>query len=261
MKKSEKKPLYVASCSFGKDSIATILLALEHNEPLDRVVFSEVMFDHERGISGEVLEHIDWIYSTAIPKLESMGVKVDVVRAKKDYCRLCCQILKSGKNEGKCYGVQNSKPCYANSDLKIAPIRQYLRKIGKEFDIVQYVGIAVDEPIRLERLRGTNKVSLLEKYGYTEHDAMNKCKEYNLVSPLYSMGYRGGCWFCFNANIERFIHIRKEYPDYWSQLKDLYYKTKSTTFKYNKTLEEIEKEMDAKEGMDKRQLLFNFPSE
>lgn len=77
--------MYIASCSFGKDSIATILLALENNEPLDRVVFSEVMFDHEKGISGEIPEHIEWIYSTAIPKLENMGVKVDVVRAKKDY--------------------------------------------------------------------------------------------------------------------------------------------------------------------------------
>ena len=48
--KTEKPKLYIASCSFGKDSIATILLALEHNEPLDRVVFAEVMFDHERGI-------------------------------------------------------------------------------------------------------------------------------------------------------------------------------------------------------------------
>lgn len=80
-----KQKIYIASCSFGKDSIATILLALENNEPLDRVVFAEVMFDHERGISGEIPEHINWIYNTAIPKLESMGVKVDVVRAEKDY--------------------------------------------------------------------------------------------------------------------------------------------------------------------------------
>lgn len=83
--KTEKPKLHIASCSFGKDSIATILLALEHNEPLDRVVFAEVMFDHEKGISGEIPEHIEWIRATAIPKLESMGVKVDVVRAKKDY--------------------------------------------------------------------------------------------------------------------------------------------------------------------------------
>lgn len=83
--KQPKPKMYIASCSFGKDSIATILLALENNEPLDRVVYSEVMFDHEKGISGEIPEHIEWIYSTAIPKLENMGVKVDVVRAKKDY--------------------------------------------------------------------------------------------------------------------------------------------------------------------------------
>ena len=32
---------YVASCSFGKDSLATILLALMHSEPLDEVVYCE----------------------------------------------------------------------------------------------------------------------------------------------------------------------------------------------------------------------------
>ena len=184
--------MYIASCSFGKDSIATILLALENNEPLDRVVFSEVMFDHEKGISGEVPEHIEWVYNTAIPRLESMGVKVDVVRSKLDYISLCNKILKSGKKVGQKYGHQNCKPCYANSDLKIAPIRSYLSKMGKGYDIVQYVGIAIDEPIRLARLNGTNKVSLLQKYGNTEAMAMAKCNEYNLVSPLYSMGYKGG---------------------------------------------------------------------
>lgn len=88
--------LYIASCSFGKDSIATILLALEHNEPLDRVVFAEVMFDHHRGISGEIPEHISWIYSTAIPKFESMGVKVDVVRARRDYIYFFVNAVRGG---------------------------------------------------------------------------------------------------------------------------------------------------------------------
>lgn len=59
---------YIASCSFGKDSVATVLLALEHNEPLDEVVFAEVMYDHARNMSGEIPEHIDWIRKTAIPK-------------------------------------------------------------------------------------------------------------------------------------------------------------------------------------------------
>lgn len=253
---NEKPKLYIASCSFGKDSIATILLALENNEPLDRVVFAEVMFDHERGISGEIPEHIEWIYNVAIPRLESMGVKVDVVRGKNDYVTLCRRVLKDpkSKNFGRCYGLQNQNPCYANSDCKMQPLKKHFSKYKKDFDIISYVGIAIDEPIRLARLKGTNKISLLAKYGYTEQMAMNKCKKYNLVSPLYSMGHRGGCWFCFNANLERYIHIRKNYPEYWQALRDLYYETDSRWFKYDKTLQQVEKEMDAHELNQKIQL-------
>ena len=47
---------HIASCSFGKDSIATILLAIENNEPLDGAVFSEVMFDLAPNTSSERLE-------------------------------------------------------------------------------------------------------------------------------------------------------------------------------------------------------------
>ena len=59
---------YIASCSFGKDSIATVILAKEHEEPLDEIVYCEVMFDKE--ISGEHPEHRDFIYNVAIPKFK-----------------------------------------------------------------------------------------------------------------------------------------------------------------------------------------------
>lgn len=242
-----KPKLYIASCSFGKDSIATILLALENNEPLDRVVFAEVMFDHKRNITGEIPEAIQWIKEVAIPKLESMGVRVDVVKAKDDYVSVCNRKFKKPKANGTVYyGVQNSKPCYANTYLKLEPIKQYYKKIGKEYDIIQYVGIASDEPQRLKRLEGTNKVSLLAKYGYTEAMSMAKCKEYNLVNPCYSMDIRGGCWFCFNANINRYISVRRNFPEYWQAFRDLYYQTKSKSFVYSRTLEQIEAKMNAK---------------
>lgn len=253
-----KPKIHIASCSFGKDSIATILLALEHNEPLDRVVFAEVMFDHERNISGETPEHIEWVYNTAIPRLESMGVKVDIVKARKDYNSLCSQIIKKGKNAGKIYGVQNCFPCLANGELKVQPIKSYYASIAKGYDITQYIGIAIDEPKRLARLEGTNKVSLLAKYGFTEQMAMEKCKEYDLVSPLYSMVCRGGCWFCYNARIDIYMHIRKNHPEKWGALRELYYKTDSMAFRYNKTLAEVEQEMDAKEWFNDRQLEFNL---
>ena len=248
--------MYIASCSFGKDSIATILLALENNEPLDRVVFSEVMFDHERGISGEIPEHIEWIYNTAIPKLESMGVKVDVVRAKKDYIQLCNTIYKRGNNIGLRYGFQAGGVCFANSELKLQPIHRYYAKLKNNYDIIQYVGIAIDEPKRLKRLEGTNKISLLAKYGYTEKMAMNLCHKYDLVSPYYLYTHRGGCWFCANAKISFFCHIRKLYPKLWGQLHllDKIPDRVHDKFRFGKTLQETEKEMDALEYVKENQL-------
>lgn len=260
--KEEKPKMYIASCSFGKDSMATILLALEHNEPLDGVVFSEVMFDHEKGISGEKPEHIEWIYKVAIPKLESMGVKVDVVRAKTDYKGLFNTAHKIGVNKGLLYGFQSSRICFANSTCKIQPIRSFLADKRKKYDLVEYIGIAIDEPNRLKRLNGVNKISLLAKYNYTEQMAKDKCIEYDLLSPCYQEDYvsngrgRNGCWFCPNSHIRSYCRIRKLYPHLWQELRELdASKNRSHPyFKYGKTLQEVEREMDAYELNEKIQL-------
>ena len=50
------------SWSGGKDSSASIILCHEQGIPLDGVIFSEVMFDLSRNISGENPEHIKWVY-------------------------------------------------------------------------------------------------------------------------------------------------------------------------------------------------------
>lgn len=189
----EKKPLYVASCSFGKDSIATILLALEHNEPLDLVIFSEVMFCHERGISGEYPEHIHWVYDTAIPKLEDMGVKVKVLKDEKDFRSLFFHKATKGKRIGKYLGFPMVGRCLVNSDLKLRPIRRWLKETSKEYNIIQYIGIAADETVRLERIhRHSDRISLLEKYRYTEENAYDLCGRYGLLSPMYQSVNRGG---------------------------------------------------------------------
>ena len=239
--------IHIASCSFGKDSIATILLALEHNEPLDRVVFAEVMFDHEREISGEIPEHIAWIYSTAIPKLESMGVNVDVVKAKKDYKYFFANAVGGGKYKGKLYGFPLGGKCTVNRECKLKPIHDYYKQFDDE--IVQYVGIAIDEPKRLARIKKQgkiDKVSLLAKYGYTEDMAKHKCLEYGLLSPIYG-GTRGGCWFCMNARLKDLAKFKLAHPMLWQELLELG-KTPnlcSYGFKYGKTVQEIDERINA----------------
>ena len=37
-----------------------------------------------------------------------------------------------------------------------------------------------------------NKVSLLEKYGYTEQMAFDLCEKHDLLSPVYGFTHRGG---------------------------------------------------------------------
>lgn len=248
--------MYIASCSFGKDSIATILLALEHNEPLDRVVFSEVMFDQSRNISAEIPEHIEWVYNVAIPKLEQMGVKVDVVRAEKDYVTLVRSIRKKGNHIGKALGFPYGGHCWVNSELKVAPIKKYYTRIAQGYDITQYVGIAIDEPIRLQRLDGTNKVSLLAKYGYTEDMAMQKCVEFDIVSPSYSVCNRGGCWCCMNRTIKAYTKFRRKHPHLWNELRELDKIPNRIIdkFKYGLTLSELETKMDKFELKEKQQL-------
>lgn len=248
-----KPKIHIASCSFGKDSIATILLALENNEPLDRVVFSEVMFDISRGISGEIPEHIEWIYSTAIPKLEQMGVKVDIVRADTDYMYWFHHIP-NGKYKGKKEGFLIGGMCKLNSLCKVRPIKQYYKQFA-DFELVKYIGIATDEPERLKRLRG-GKISLLAKYNYTEQMAMELCRKYNLVSPIYQTGTRGGCWFCPNAKIKSFAELKNNHPHLWQELVELSKESNliSPNFKYGMTLQEVERKMNLIDLNNKLQL-------
>ena len=74
------RPKYVASCSGGKDSVATLLLAAQHNEPLDEAVFSDVIFDNDT--SGEGPEHRDFIYEMCIrDRITSIEVKTAAHRS------------------------------------------------------------------------------------------------------------------------------------------------------------------------------------
>lgn len=238
----EQRPLYIASCSFGKDSIATILLALEHNEPLDRCVFAEVMFDTERNISGEIPEHIEWIYSTAIPKLEAMGVKVDVVRTK-DYMSFFHRRRgerSKPEHRGKKEGFVIGGKCRL-SGQKADAIKRYYRELGTT-EVVQYIGIAIDEPKRLERLEGTNKVSLLAKYNYTEEMARDLAEKNGLLSPIYDTESRGGCWFCPNASNRHFMRIYTKFPHLWNELRIMSKADNlcAQCFKYDKRFGEYE---------------------
>lgn len=190
---------YIACCSGGKDSVATVILAHENNEPLDEIVFAEVMFS--RNISGELPEHIDFINNVLFPKFNEWGYKTKIVRSGETmidwFFHRVENPYKDKSRKGKLTGFPMRYGCVMNAHGKIKAIKKYTSELGEH---IEYVGIAIDEPVRLERSKSKGNISLLEKYGYTEQMAFDLCKQYNLLSPIYEFSKRGGCWFCPNQS-------------------------------------------------------------
>ena len=235
----------IQSWSGGKDSTASIILEHINNLPKSRIMFVEVIFDHKRGISGELPEHIDFVKNIAIPKFESWGYTVDVISDDSDYIQEFYQIVTKSKiaeRNGKYHGFFIGGMCAGNSRLKMRPIHRYYKQYPNANHIV---GIAIDEPKRLERLKN-NEYSLLAKYNYTEQMAYDLCKQYDLLSPIYAHNRRGGCWFCPNQSIDSFANLKEKHPNLWAELEHLS-KVKNTIsghFKYLKTFNEVALEVD-----------------
>ena len=203
---------YICSWSGGKDSTASIILAHLNNEPLDIIVFAEVMFDKRNNVSGENPKHMEFVRNIAKPLFESWGYEVLILRAAKDYLDTFYHVIERPRkhmwHKGMRFGFPANGLCGVKRDCKEKPIKDFYKSLNDEY--IQYVGICADEPKRLESLRkDKSKISLLEKYGYTEDMARNLCREYGLLSPCYQMSKRGGCWFCPNAKLEEHKAIRE----------------------------------------------------
>lgn len=119
-------------------------------------------------------------------------------------------------------GFPTRQARWCTGELKVKSLRDFSQSPesqGADKNIVvYYLGIAADEPARLARLDGVNKVSPLAAIGWTEADARKWCEENDLLSPIYTTATRGGCWFCHNQCLEQLRLLRKNYPDLWALL-------------------------------------------
>lgn len=227
---------YIASCSFGKDSLAMIIKIKELGLPLDEVIYCDIRFDDEP-CSGEMP-----LMKEFIPKAEKIlkdkfNIEVKHLTYKRTFKEQFYTIKQKGKHIGDNYGFPYVIGSWCNSRLKIEPIRKYLKEIDD--DIIQYVGIAYDEPIRYERLNHKTHIALLYDLKITEEEALKICKKYDLVSPIYKTSFRGGCWFCPKQSIKQLENLYRNYPDLWNILKNME-KDSHNTFKPNMTLEQLE---------------------
>lgn len=89
---------------------------------------------------------------------------------------------------------------------------------GAKKNIVQYLGIAADEPERIKRHSVPGKILPLVDIGWDEAYCRKWCEENDLLSPIYTTSTRGGCWFCHNQSVDSLRLLRKDYPELWNLL-------------------------------------------
>lgn len=215
---------YIASVSFGKDSLAMLLRLLEENKPLDEVVFYD---------TGMEFKAIYNIRDKIIEILKEKNIKFTELKPKCEFCYKMFDKPVKAKNGTTHYGYSwCGGRCRWGTTEKLVALEKYCK------GAVEYVGIAVDEPKRIEKERKGNKQFPLAEWNMTEKDCLQYCydKGYNWLEDgieLYSILDRVSCWCCANKNLKELKNYYLYLPKYWNKLKELQSKT-DRPFKYNK---------------------------
>ena len=225
---------YVASLSFGKDSMAMLIKIKELGLPLDEVIYVDIMFDDDT--SGETPEMASFITKAEKILKEKFNIEVTHLRGV-TFKEQFYKIKQRGKHIGDNYGFPYTIGAWCNDRLKMQPIKEYMRKQTDE--VIQYVGIAYDEPERYERLNHETHIAPLYDLKITEKEAMEICEKYDLLSPIYKTSFRGGCWFCPKQRLSQLKWLYQEHNDLWNTLRDME-KDSFNTFRPNTTLKDLE---------------------
>ena len=236
----------IASISYGKDSLYMLEVIKQHNLPLDRIVHAEIMATDT--ISADLPPMVDFKKKADEIIYKNYGIVVEHIHSLKTY-EQCFYTINNGKKskyKGQIYGFPYRMGSWCNSRLKMSVLNKFNKK-----DIIQYIGIAVEETQRYHILND-RKISPLVEYGITEQQCYDWCKKNDLLSPIYQHTMRGGCWFCHNQRLSELRHLRKQYPEYWQLLLKLD-KDSPSTFKADGT---TIKDLDKRFEMEDNQIKF-----
>ena len=130
--------------------------------------------------------------------------------------------------------------------LKTRPRTKFLRDYRKEYNIIEYVGIAADEEYRLRRKINDreNKRYPLVDWGMTEADCLKYCYDRGFDwGGLYEKFSRVSCWCCPLQSLPELRVLYHEFPDLWQKLKEMDSQTYGQ-FRIDYSVIDLEKRFD-----------------
>lgn len=223
---------YIASVSFGKDSLAMLLYILENELPLDEVVFYD---------TGMEFQAIYDVRDKVLPILQDAGVTYTELHPKNPfiYDMLHRPVISKQKGAHNGYGWCGGV-CRWGTTWKTQTIDKY---IGDSVDL-HYIGIAADESKRLARLERP-KFALLDEVGMDEQSCLEYCRKRGFswkenAVDLYEILDRVSCWCCGNKNLKELYNIYVYLPHYWVKLKALQCAISRPYRRDGKTIDDLE---------------------
>lgn len=215
---------YIASVSFGKDSLAMLLRLIEEQKPLDEVVFYDT--DMEFKCIYDIRDKVKTM-------LKEKGIKYTELKPKDtfEYTMFEKEVHKRNGEISKGYSWCGGR-CRWGTTEKLKTLEKYCK--GN----YEYIGIASDEKQRINKKRKGNKLLPLVYWNMSEKECLKYCysKGYKWQEngiELYSILDRVSCWCCCNKNLKELKNYYKHLPYYWNKLKDMQKKT-DRPMKYNK---------------------------
>lgn len=247
-----KDTQYVASISYGKDSLAQLEVIFQNDLPLTDIVTADIMATPD--IPAYLPELVEFRERMDKEIKERYGIPVTHVRAEMTFVDLFYRPL---TKRSKYTGIWGWPPVFGHwcmKHLKQEPIRNYFK--GR--DCVEWIGIAADEPARRGQLTERKRSALVE-HGVTEAQAMETCKSLNWVSPTYLHSGRDGCWFCPCQGIDQLRRLYNEFPEYWQMMMD-WDKDTEKRFKIDNTLTDYDRRfrLEAEKLLDPRDPRFRW---
>jgi hypothetical protein len=207
---------YVASISYGKDSLKMLDVIKTRGLPLDRIITFDVWATDT--ISADFPEVAEFKKKMDIYIKEKYGIEVehfcptDENGEKITYEKVFYSTFKKGTKQGERYGFPIQRGPWCNSRLKMKA-----RSKGTDKGDISYVGIAYDEKKRHKIINETTIAPLVD-FEIEEDLCGLHCMYENILSPSYVDGNRDGCWFCHNQGVEQLRLLRKKHPQLWELL-------------------------------------------
>lgn len=219
---------YIASVSFGKDSLAMLLLILEKDMPIDEIIFYD---------TGMEFQAIYNVRNKIVDILKEKNIKFTELKPKQPFEYTMFDKIVKHRNgtESKGYSWCGGR-CRWGTTEKNKIITKYLKEKYND-DYIEYIGIASDETERI-RYGNIHKSYPLVKYNMTEKECLKYCRDrgFNWLEDkidLYDVLDRVSCWCCSNKNLKELRNYYKYLHKYWDKLKEFQNKT-DRPFKNNK---------------------------